>query len=98
RRFGRRCARIAEGSGMAKPPDELMALSRALFVRARELSAGNDANDAMTRAIEEELQIADAEASETVTAANRYEAGYQQGWADAIRMILGAVKDPGYDA
>jgi hypothetical protein len=83
---------------MAKPPDELIALSRALFVRARELAARGNPNDAMIAAIEEELQIADAEASETVTAANRYEAGYHQGWADAIRMILGAVKDPGYDA
>jgi hypothetical protein len=83
---------------MAKPPDELMGMSRALFVRARELGAGDSTSDAMIRAIGEELQIADTEASETVTAADRYEAGYHQGWADAIRMILGAVKDPGYDA
>jgi hypothetical protein len=83
---------------MAKPPDELTAVSRALSVRARELAASGNANDAMTRAIEEELQIADAEASETLTAANRYEAGYHQGWADGIRMILSVVKDLGCNA
>ena len=84
---------------MAKPPDELMAMTRALALRVRELATGDGGpNDGMISAIEEELLIADAEASATVTGASRYEAGYHQGWADAIRMILGAVRDPGYDA
>lgn len=83
---------------MAQPLDDLMAISRNIRARAKELEAANSPHKAIMLAIEGELDIADNEAAESVTDANRYEAGYHQGWADAIRVILGAMRGGGNGA
>ena len=72
--------------------DDLMTMSRNLHARARKTETANDSKLAMISAVEAELEVADGEAMESRTIANRYELGYQQGWADAVRMILGAMR------
>jgi hypothetical protein len=83
---------------MAQPQDDLMAISRNIRARARVLQAATGPQKAIIMAIEDELEIADNEASDSIADANRYEAGYHQGWADAIRVILGTMKDDAYGA
>jgi hypothetical protein len=83
---------------MAQPLDDLLAISRSLRARAKVLEPANGPQKAIILAIECELKIADTEASESIADANRYEAGYHQGSADAIRMILGTMNDEGNDA
>jgi len=80
------------GSYMAQPLDDLMAISRNIRARAKVLGVANGPQKAILLAIENELEIADHEASGSITDANRYEAGYHQGWADAIRVILGTMQ------
>jgi hypothetical protein len=53
------------------------------------------AADRPVLAIEGELEIAEHEAAESIADRDRYEAGYHQGWADAIRVILGAIGPDG---
>jgi hypothetical protein len=78
---------------MAQPQDDLMAISRNIRARAKVLQAATGPQKAIIWAIETELEIAENEASESIADGNRYEAGYHQGWADAIRVILGAMKE-----
>jgi hypothetical protein len=72
--------------------DDLMTMSRNLHTHAKNTETANNSTLAMIRAVEAELEVADGEAMEARTIANRYESGYQQGWADAVRMILGAMR------
>ena len=72
--------------------DDLMTMSRNLHARAKNTETANNSTLAMIRAVEAGLEVADSEAMKSRTIANRYESGYQQGWADAVRMILGAMR------
>jgi hypothetical protein len=83
---------------MGQPLDDLMAISRSLRARAKVLEPANGPQKAIILAIECELEIADTEASESIADVNRYEAGYHQGWADAIRTILGTMRSEGNNA
>jgi hypothetical protein len=71
--------------------DDLMTMSRNLHARAKSTAATNS-RFAMITAVTAELEVADNEALESRTIADRYESGYHQGWADAVRMVLGAMR------
>jgi regulator of extracellular matrix RemA (YlzA/DUF370 family) len=80
---------------MPQPLDDLMAISRNIRARAKVLEAAYGPRTALVLAIEGELEIAEHEAAESIADRDRYEAGYHQGWADAIRVILGAIGPDG---
>jgi hypothetical protein len=72
--------------------DDLMTMSRSLHERAKSTEATTNSRLAMLAAVTAELEVADNEALESRTIAYRYESGYHQGWADAVRMVLGAMR------
>ena len=72
--------------------DDLMTMSRNLHARAKSTETATNAGFAMLAAVTAELEVADNEALESRTIADRYELGYHQGWADAVRMVLGAMR------
>ena len=72
--------------------DDLMTMSRNLHARAKSTETATNSRFALLTAVTAELEVADNEALESRTIADRYESGYHQGWADAVRMLLGAMR------